>query len=83
MGYIENASLILSALIPYPGFQRDMDSGIFGRSTAAVAELVAFHRVSFPAFGMGADTLDLGIFVTRREHHANRSSATSVFQWVR
>lgn len=49
MGYIENASLILGALIPYPGFQRNMRAGIFGRLTAAVGELVAFHRVSFPA----------------------------------
>ena len=49
MGYIENASLIPSTLIPYPGFQRSMSLGIFGRSTAAVGELVAFHRVSFSA----------------------------------
>ena len=48
MGYVENASLILGTLISYPGFQRSMGPGIFGRLTAAVGELVAFHRVSFP-----------------------------------
>lgn len=49
MGYIENASLILGALIPYHGSSQNTDSGIFGRSTAAVGELAVFQRVSFTA----------------------------------
>jgi len=87
MGYIENASLIPSTeamryvdSIPRLSTEyesrhiRPLNGSRWG--TCRIPSRLIFR------LGMSADTLALEIVATRREHHANRSSATSVFQWV-